>query len=111
MTSCQWDHQRGPAVAVGLQEDSSTMAALPLFQAQAQAVQAGEGPPLEPGLAALLAHVESTSALLLRHASDLRACLQVSPCHAISNQTIVSLRTAMERLQVLGKTVWPTMAN
>ena len=53
------------------------MAALPLFRAQAEAVQENEDGCLEPGLATLMTHVESTAAMLSRHASDLRSCIEV----------------------------------
>ncbi|KAK9793437.1 hypothetical protein WJX73_001506, partial [Symbiochloris irregularis] len=59
------------------QEDCSTSAALPLFKPDAGAlgsVRAGE---LEPGMAAMLQHVQASYANLQRHASDLQSCLEV----------------------------------
>ena len=52
------------------------MAALPLFRAEGTQQPEVEGA-LEPGLADLMTHTEATLALLTRHASDLRSCLEV----------------------------------
>lgn len=54
------------------------MAALLLFKPDATVAKASsQDSCLEPGLAAMIDHVEATVDTLTRHASDLRACLEV----------------------------------
>ena len=62
-----------------MQEDSTTLAALPLFKAQADARHSEAGNAgIEPGMAVLMTRVDADAALLSRHAAHLRSHLDVS---------------------------------